>query len=231
MLSPSPSQPIPTPTLLHGFYCELHRMCISCPHDRNKKQECSYNKHHIVLLHIHSFQMFGSFTSIACVPCVFCILRSVCVVCMRQLCCCVAYCFRCVQRECVDPLIIWSYQSDTPEYNSQPSPHTDDDTTRQKPRTALSAFAFVHSINSSFSVSSHTSRFVPFRCVRYTHTRQQQSHPHTHPHSMPAEVRQEAVQQALAALKNRPKPSLPMPSKRSSVLNRSPERDHDDSGR
>ncbi|XP_035787984.1 disco-interacting protein 2-like isoform X8 [Anopheles albimanus] len=43
------------------------------------------------------------------------------------------------------------------------------------------------------------------------------------------EVRQEAVQQALAALKNRPKPSLPMPSKRSSVLNRSPERDHDDS--
>ncbi|XP_053689831.1 disco-interacting protein 2 isoform X2 [Sabethes cyaneus] len=43
-----------------------------------------------------------------------------------------------------------------------------------------------------------------------------------------SEVRQEAVQQALAALKNRPKPSLPMPSKRSSVLNRSPERDHDD---
>lgn len=45
-----------------------------------------------------------------------------------------------------------------------------------------------------------------------------------------AEVRQEAVQQALAALKNRPKPSLPMPSKRSSVLNRSPDRDRDDSG-
>lgn len=49
-----------------------------------------------------------------------------------------------------------------------------------------------------------------------------------------AEVRQEAVQQALAALKNRPKPSLPMPSKRSSVLNRSPDRgdddDDDDSG-
>lgn len=43
------------------------------------------------------------------------------------------------------------------------------------------------------------------------------------------EVRQEAVQQALAALKNRPKPSLPMPSKRSSVLNRSPDRNHDDS--
>lgn len=43
------------------------------------------------------------------------------------------------------------------------------------------------------------------------------------------EVRQEAVSQALAALKNRPKPSLPMPSKRSSVFNRSPERgdDHD----
>lgn len=45
------------------------------------------------------------------------------------------------------------------------------------------------------------------------------------------EVRQEAVQQALAALKNRPKPSLPMPSKRSSVFNRSPERGGDnDSG-
>lgn len=45
------------------------------------------------------------------------------------------------------------------------------------------------------------------------------------------EVRQEAVQQALAALKNRPKPSLPMPSKRSSVFNRSPERgDEHDSG-
>ncbi|KAL7012146.1 hypothetical protein ACKWTF_014657 [Chironomus riparius] len=44
-----------------------------------------------------------------------------------------------------------------------------------------------------------------------------------------SEVRQEAVQQALAALKNRPKPSLPMPSKRSSVFNRSPERgdEHD----
>jgi hypothetical protein len=47
---------------------------------------------------------------------------------------------------------------------------------------------------------------------------------------MRIEVRQEAVQQALAALKNHcPKPSLPMPSKRSSVFNRSPERgdDHD----
>ncbi|XP_055310047.1 disco-interacting protein 2 isoform X2 [Sitodiplosis mosellana] len=44
-----------------------------------------------------------------------------------------------------------------------------------------------------------------------------------------SEVRQEAVQQALAALKNRPKPSLPMPSKRSSVLNRSPDRNRDDS--
>lgn len=38
------------------------------------------------------------------------------------------------------------------------------------------------------------------------------------------------MQQALAALKNRPKPSLPMPSKRSSVLNRSPDRDRDDTG-
>ena len=44
-------------------------------------------------------------------------------------------------------------------------------------------------------------------------------------------MRQEAVQQALAALKNRPKPSLPMPSKRSSVFNRSPERADRDSGR
>ncbi|XP_037935929.1 disco-interacting protein 2 isoform X2 [Teleopsis dalmanni] len=42
-----------------------------------------------------------------------------------------------------------------------------------------------------------------------------------------SEVRQEAVQQALAALKCRPKPSLPMPSKRSSVLNRSPDRAND----
>lgn len=49
--------------------------------------------------------------------------------------------------------------------------------------------------------------------------------------SKSTEVRQEAVQQALAALKNRPKPNLPMPSKRSSVLNRSPDRDRDDSGR
>ena len=49
---------------------------------------------------------------------------------------------------------------------------------------------------------------------------------------MRIEVRQEAVQQALAALKNRPKPSLPMPSKRSSVFNRSPERgDEHDSGK
>ncbi|KRF97799.1 uncharacterized protein Dwil_GK17656, isoform B [Drosophila willistoni] len=43
-----------------------------------------------------------------------------------------------------------------------------------------------------------------------------------------SEVRQEAVQQALAALKSRPKPSLPMPSKRTSVLNRSPPGCHDE---
>ncbi|XP_058987472.1 disco-interacting protein 2 isoform X2 [Musca domestica] len=43
-----------------------------------------------------------------------------------------------------------------------------------------------------------------------------------------SEVRQEAVQQALAALKTRPKTNLPMPSKRSSVLNRSPDRNNDD---
>lgn len=39
-----------------------------------------------------------------------------------------------------------------------------------------------------------------------------------------AEVRQEAVQQALAAMQSRPKPSLPMPSKRTSVMARSPDR-------
>lgn len=39
------------------------------------------------------------------------------------------------------------------------------------------------------------------------------------------EVRQEAVQQALAAMQGRPKPSLPMPSKRTSVnMTKSPER-------
>ncbi|KAG5885512.1 hypothetical protein JTB14_030250 [Gonioctena quinquepunctata] len=45
-----------------------------------------------------------------------------------------------------------------------------------------------------------------------------------------SEVRQEAVQQALAqALQNRHKPSMPMPSKRTSVMARSPERDRHDS--
>ncbi|XP_065223766.1 disco-interacting protein 2 isoform X3 [Planococcus citri] len=39
-----------------------------------------------------------------------------------------------------------------------------------------------------------------------------------------SEVRQEAVQQALAAMQNQPKPSLPMPSKRTSVMARSPDR-------
>ncbi|KAJ8974242.1 hypothetical protein NQ317_006324 [Molorchus minor] len=44
------------------------------------------------------------------------------------------------------------------------------------------------------------------------------------------EVRQEAVQQALAqAMQNRHKPSMPMPSKRTSVMARSPERDRHDS--
>ncbi|CAD6208962.1 GSCOCG00010775001-RA-CDS [Cotesia congregata] len=45
-----------------------------------------------------------------------------------------------------------------------------------------------------------------------------------------SEVRQEAVQQALAAMQNRPKPSLPMPSKRTSVMARSPDRERQDSG-
>lgn len=40
-----------------------------------------------------------------------------------------------------------------------------------------------------------------------------------------AEVRQEAVQQALAAMQTRPKPSLPMPSKRTSVMADSPRHD------
>jgi hypothetical protein len=46
-----------------------------------------------------------------------------------------------------------------------------------------------------------------------------------------AEVRQEAVQQALAAMQGRPKPSLPMPSKRTSVMAKSPDRDRRDSGK
>ncbi|XP_057326091.1 disco-interacting protein 2 isoform X11 [Microplitis mediator] len=45
-----------------------------------------------------------------------------------------------------------------------------------------------------------------------------------------SEVRQEAVQQALAAMQSRPKPSLPMPSKRTSVMARSPDRELRDSG-
>ncbi|XP_054168198.1 disco-interacting protein 2-like [Oppia nitens] len=40
-----------------------------------------------------------------------------------------------------------------------------------------------------------------------------------------SEVRQEAVQQALAAMQKKPKPSLPMPSKRTSVMATSPNRD------
>lgn len=47
-----------------------------------------------------------------------------------------------------------------------------------------------------------------------------------------AEVRQEAVQQALAqAMQNRHKPSMPMPSKRTSVMARSPDRERHDSGK
>lgn len=48
--------------------------------------------------------------------------------------------------------------------------------------------------------------------------------------SLCLEVRQEAVQQALAAMQGRPKPSLPMPSKRTSVMARSPDRERHDSG-
>ncbi|CAL8101663.1 unnamed protein product [Orchesella dallaii] len=45
-----------------------------------------------------------------------------------------------------------------------------------------------------------------------------------------SEVRQEAVQQALAAMQSRPKPSLPMPSKRTSVMGRAPDHTQHDSG-
>jgi hypothetical protein len=44
-----------------------------------------------------------------------------------------------------------------------------------------------------------------------------------------SEVRQEAVQQALAAMSSRPKPSLPMPSKRTSVMARTPDAETRDS--
>ncbi|XP_077302081.1 disco-interacting protein 2 isoform X2 [Arctopsyche grandis] len=44
-----------------------------------------------------------------------------------------------------------------------------------------------------------------------------------------SEVRQEAVQQALAAMQTRPKPSMPMPSKRTSVMAKSPDRECRDS--
>ncbi|XP_035437501.1 disco-interacting protein 2 isoform X16 [Spodoptera frugiperda] len=43
-----------------------------------------------------------------------------------------------------------------------------------------------------------------------------------------SEVRQEAVQQALAEMQNRPKPSLPMPSKRTSMMAKSPDRERHD---
>ncbi|XP_026314768.1 disco-interacting protein 2 isoform X7 [Hyposmocoma kahamanoa] len=43
-----------------------------------------------------------------------------------------------------------------------------------------------------------------------------------------SEVRQEAVQQALAEMQNRPKPSMPMPSKRTSMMSKSPDRERHD---
>lgn len=79
----------------------------------------------------------------------------------------------------------------------------------------------IHHPHSSCSAGTHHTHANQIKSLRY----QTKS-----PNLPTTEVRQEAVQQALAALKNRPKPSLPMPSKRSSVLNRSPERDRDDSG-
>lgn len=41
-------------------------------------------------------------------------------------------------------------------------------------------------------------------------------------------MRQEAVQQALAEMQKRPKPSLPMPSKRTSMMAKSPDRERHD---
>ncbi|XP_074038824.1 disco-interacting protein 2 isoform X3 [Leptinotarsa decemlineata] len=66
---------------------------------------------------------------------------------------------------------------------------------------------------------------------KHQHTRRRTQRRVTHNEKRyHSEVRQEAVQQALAqALQNRHKPSMPMPSKRTSVMARSPERDHHDS--
>ncbi|XP_054731793.1 disco-interacting protein 2 isoform X1 [Anastrepha obliqua] len=78
----------------------------------------------------------------------------------------------------------------------------------------------------NFSGSSHVERSESsHQHSRQRRTQRKITHNEKRYHS---EVRQEAVQQALAALKTRPKPSLPMPSKRSSVLNRSPDRNNDD---
>lgn len=74
-----------------------------------------------------------------------------------------------------------------------------------------------------YASSGFTKNLKKIICVKFTKKKKQTE-------NSLKEVRQEAVQQALAALKNRPKPSLPMPSKRSSVFNRSPERENDDSG-
>ncbi|CAG9855709.1 unnamed protein product [Phyllotreta striolata] len=66
---------------------------------------------------------------------------------------------------------------------------------------------------------------------KHQHTRRRTQRRVTHNEKRyHSEVRQEAVQQALAqALQNRHKPSMPMPSKRTSVMARSPDRDKHDS--
>ncbi|XP_050443151.1 disco-interacting protein 2 isoform X2 [Adelges cooleyi] len=76
------------------------------------------------------------------------------------------------------------------------------------------------------SASSNSSSKQP--CAQHQHhqhrtrrTQRRVTHNEKRYHS---EVRQEAVQQALAAMQSRPKPSLPMPSKRTSVMARSPDR-------
>ncbi|KAL3276187.1 hypothetical protein HHI36_020905 [Cryptolaemus montrouzieri] len=67
--------------------------------------------------------------------------------------------------------------------------------------------------------------------VRPHHTRRRTQRRVTHSEKRyHSEVRQEAVQQALAqAMQNRLKPSMPMPSKRTSVMAKSPDRDRHDS--
>ncbi|XP_073975314.1 disco-interacting protein 2 isoform X12 [Rhodnius prolixus] len=74
--------------------------------------------------------------------------------------------------------------------------------------------------------SGHGASSPSARAKRRTTNRSRLTRNESRYHS---EVRQEAVQQALAAMQGRPKPSLPMPSKRTSVMAKSPDRDRHDS--